>query len=247
MRDALARAANGTAPAAGEPAIGVMPDLQKLITNVVNSYIVQPPASGTTQIAAYFDPGHGGNADHGGSTAYGARGARGTLEKHVNLSLAQRARAHFGPRSALTREGDHNLSLAARLEASRRSGAPVFVAIHSNQGAPSQRGSEVWVYGGAQPASQNSLELANAIRRELEAIGGQSVPVRSAELAPLHPRYHGNGVAACLVEADYLSHPAGEARLTDPAAVDALGAAIARGVRGYIGSRAEGARGQARR
>jgi N-acetylmuramoyl-L-alanine amidase len=246
VRAKLTNARNGTA--SGAPAtdrIGIMPDLRKLVDNEVRTIIVSSPSNqvyaGAAGAAAFLDPGHGGRQDAGRSSAYGGRGPSGTLEKDVTLRIAERALAHFGGGARLSRDADYNLSLHDRLEAARTARAPVFVSIHANHGAPHLRGGEVWVYGrGGRGADASSLGLAHAIRNELQGIDAAPVSVRTGEVAVLAPAYHPAGVAACLVEADYLSHPAGEARLRDPRAVDSIGAAITRGVRRYLGARGLG-------
>jgi N-acetylmuramoyl-L-alanine amidase len=185
-------------------------------------------------VAVYFDPGHGGDGDVGGSTAHGVRGPGGTLEKDVNLRVAESARRHFGVRALLSRTADYNLSLRERLDGANRSGTPVFVSIHANEGASAQRGAEVWVYGkGGVFADPASVRLAETIQGELAAQGG-SARLRAGELALLAPSNHVAGVAACLVEVDYLSHPDGEARLLDPESVEAIGDALSRAVSRYL-------------
>ena len=66
-----------------------------------------------------IDAGHGGQQPCGRSTAFGARGPGGTLEKDVTLQLARRVAAHLGSIASLTRTGDVNLSLADRIGLAR--------------------------------------------------------------------------------------------------------------------------------
>lgn len=239
VRDALTSARNTTA--SGAPAtdrIGVMPDLRKLIANVVQSYIVDtgPMPSYAGRALAFLDPGHGGAVADGHSSPFGGRGPGGTFEKDVNLNVARQVRRHLGGAAALSRDDDRNLSLRARTDAARRSGAPVFVSLHANQGRPGGRGGEIWVYGDAQhPPDRRSVALAQAIGAQLGGAQQVAVPVLIGKLATLDPANHAPGCAACLVEVDDLSSRDGEARLTDPHGVGALGGAIARGVREYLG------------
>src|SRR5262249_9760287 len=121
---------------------------------------------------ACIDPGHGGSADRGHSTAYGASGHRNTLEKEVNLRLGRAIRRHLGPGTALTRDGDYNLSLSERTALARQSGAPVFVSVHANSSPTAARGAEVWVYGnGKLDAGESSLALARTVCEELGRLG----------------------------------------------------------------------------
>jgi N-acetylmuramoyl-L-alanine amidase len=236
MRAKLSNSRNGT-PAA----TNVMPDLKKLIANEVlallpDDGVPRPHPQDQAAALAFFDAGHGGEALYGGSSPHGARGPRGTREKDVNLAIARAAQARFGARAVLSRSGDYNLSLRDRVEAARRSGAPVFVGLHANSGPAHKRGAEVWVYGGgAGAAHARSLQLARSISAELAQIDGAPVPVKVGELATLSPANHGRDVAACIVEADYITNSESEARLRRPQAVDAIGAAVARGVRRYLG------------
>src|SRR5262249_41257183 len=152
--------------------------------------------------------------------------------------LARSIRQKLGSGTTLTREGDYNLSLSERAALARQSGAPVFVSVHANAGSAESRGTEVWIYGGARRGSTPpSQALAHSVCEELGKLG-YGAGIGSGELAVLHPDYHRAGAAACLVEADYLSHPDGEARLCNAREVEALAAAIARGVRRYLGRQA---------
>src|SRR5262249_9134174 len=135
------------------------------------------------------------------------------------------------------REGDYNLSLGERAALARQSGAPVFVSLHANSGSPERRGAEVWVYGRTnQRTATASDALAAAVCQEIERLG-HSAAVRDEDLALLNPATHSPGSSTWLVEADYLSHPDGEARLRDQRYLDALARAVARGVRRSLGQR----------
>jgi hypothetical protein len=68
------------------------------------------------------------------------------------------------------------------------------------------------------------------VRQDLARIGGGAAEVKSGEMAVLVPERLAPETAACLLEIDYLSDPAGERRLRDPAALDAMADAIARAV-----------------
>jgi N-acetylmuramoyl-L-alanine amidase len=186
-----------------------------------------------------LDAGHGGSAPAGKSSPTGARGSSGTPEKDVVLDLARRVAGHLGNRAVLTRRDDSNLPLAERAAMCRRYGAQVFVSLHAGSGAIGQRGAEAWVHSRATP---ESYQLAESLRRELVAYGGGPAArqVSAADLAVLAPDYLGPSTAACLLEVDSLLDPQGERRLRDPANLDRLGSAIARGIEGYV-SRPKGA------
>lgn len=259
VRTALSSVRNGTA--SGAPAsdrIGVMPDLLKLERNEVAPLRPSSSPGGGTRprltpgagdfpsprgdtrmagVAAYIDPGHGGAQALGRSSAYGGRGDAGPHEKDINLNIARAVRSHLGGVAALTRDGDYNLALRDRVQMARHSGAPVFVSVHANSGRTDRSGSEVWIYGdGGSPGAPASRHLAAQIQEQLQQLDGRSVPLHVAPMAVLDPRLHGYGVGACLVEADSLLTADGAARLSDGAAVDDIGGAIARGVHRYLGA-----------
>ncbi len=171
----------------------------------------------------FLDPGHGGAIDNGKSTAYGARGPGGALEKDVTLQLARLVERHLGGGVTLTRPGPgDNPSLAARTEAARRQGADVFVSLHAGSGAHS---AETWVHPRAQA---DSVHLGAAVQEELARLGGADGAVQRAELAVLSPDHLGPRAAACLVEVGCFG-PQG-ARFGNGLALDAAARAIARGV-----------------
>lgn len=179
-----------------------------------------------------LDPGHGGTQPAGSSTPFGVRGPGGTLEKDVNLALARAVSAELGGRAALTRQEDRNLSLAERIAASRRYGARAFVSLHANGGHAGQRGPEVWVH---ERAGSQSFELAESVAAR--SWSGQRIPVHRGPLAVLEPSYHGDDVAATLLEVDYLTDPEVESRLASPGGLQPIAHAIAGGIRDYLGRR----------
>jgi N-acetylmuramoyl-L-alanine amidase len=178
-----------------------------------------------------IDPGHGGDSSAGKSSAYGARGPSGLLEKDVALALAGVIARDFGPGAALTRQDDRNLSLASRCEIARHGGAAVFLSIHAGA-------NHAGAYGGPDRArafahvraSDPSQALARNVAGALGAWGGSA---DHGDLAVLAPEHHAAHTAACLVEVPSLGDAGGEARLRDPVEVTRLGRAIAAGIRNY--------------
>jgi N-acetylmuramoyl-L-alanine amidase len=188
-----------------------------------------------------IDAGHGGTAPAGRSSAYGVRGPGGALEKDLMLALAQRVATHYGAGAMLTRVSDVNLPLGERTAVAHRLGAPVFISLHANSGPPGARGAEAYVHD---RSTARSTALADSIQRELGAYGHAVAPIGRESLAVLSPERLPAQTAACLLEVDYLSDPYGERRLIDPASLDRLGAAIARGIQRYMGARHAMAEGQ---
>lgn len=180
-----------------------------------------------------LDCGHGGLLAASRSTPVGAVGPRGLREKDVTLRLGARVAHHLGGDAVLTRDSDHNLSLAARAALAREHRAAVFVSLHANAGAPGERGAETWVHP---RAGRTSRALAAAIQRGLARLGGPDRGVHTGDLAVLSPEGLASSTAACLVEVDFLSDPDGERRLGDPAEIDRLARAIATAIRSYGGT-----------
>jgi N-acetylmuramoyl-L-alanine amidase/V8-like Glu-specific endopeptidase len=180
-----------------------------------------------------IDAGHGGSERAGNSSAYGARGPSGVVEKDVTLDIAKHVVARLGGQAALTRTGDRNLTIGARAAQGQRS--DVFVSIHANYGAPELSGPEVYVHPEAGRGSRALAgRIARALDRQAGRYGGGSEERRAA-MAVLNPSAVGR-TAACLVEVDYLSNQRGEQRLGDPRERAAIGAAIASAIQEHLAS-----------
>jgi len=105
------------APATPPPSTAPPPDL---------SALSQPPA-GLRVIA--IDPGHGGQDD-------GVKGAKGTKEKDLALTVARRVKAaiegRLGIRVVLTREDDRTVALATRAAVANNNKADLMISLHAN-------------------------------------------------------------------------------------------------------------------
>jgi N-acetylmuramoyl-L-alanine amidase len=92
-----------------------------------------PPALGAQTTPSVrtviLDPGHGGTED-------GTRGASGTLEKDITLTIARRLKSvlesRLGLRVLLTREGDTLVPLDERAALANNNQADLFVSLHAN-------------------------------------------------------------------------------------------------------------------
>ncbi|HET7694547.1 MAG TPA: N-acetylmuramoyl-L-alanine amidase [Vicinamibacterales bacterium] len=148
-----------------------------------------PPAPGETPPLLDLPP-PGGlrtiviDAGHGGDDA-GARGAQGTLEKNVTLSVARRLKgsieARLGVRVLLTRDGDGAVPADQRAALANNNKADLFISLHANASVrPGVAGAEVFYlslegYGApAQRPTQGSPEA-------LPVVGGG---VRTIEITP---------------------------------------------------------------
>ena len=107
----------------------------------------------------------------------------------------------------------------------------MFVSLHANQGASGTHGQEIRLHDRGTP---QSVALSNAIGRELGRLGGPNRGTWRGNLGVLRPERLAPSTAACLVEVDYLSHPDVERRFGNPAAVDGVARAIARGIDAYL-------------
>lgn len=183
-----------------------------------------------------IDPGHGGQATTGGSSANNATGPNGLLEKNLTLDLAQRVeRALQGEATViLTRAGDNNLSLSDRARVGRDNHAAAFLSIHLNGFQDGNvDGSEVWV---ARNASQRSREFAQMVLRQVLAVTGvNDRGVREQDFGVLLPERHAADTATCLAEIAFLTNPAQALRLQDNDYRQRLAAALAAAVRQRVG------------
>lgn len=184
-----------------------------------------------------LDPGHGGDAKVGGSSPNNAVSRpRGLLEKHLTLAVSRRAKAALqaaGHAVFLTRDGDVNLGLAERAALAARRRADIFVSVHFNGwSTPSAQGTETFWWPGAPSRSER---LARAVLAETVAASGyRDRGVKTETFGVLDPRRHLAITAACLVELSFITDPAEDARLDDPAYLQRLGAAIAAGCEAYL-------------
>lgn len=91
--------------------------------------VYRKPASAKIRLRkVVIDPGHGG-------TDPGALGRSGLREKDVNLDIAKRLSALLkaeGVTTVLTRSTDKFIPLSTRVSIANRSGADLFISIHSN-------------------------------------------------------------------------------------------------------------------
>jgi N-acetylmuramoyl-L-alanine amidase CwlD len=176
------------------------------------------------------DPGHGG-------THTGARGRTGICEKDVNLAIARHAKAMLeerGWRVILTRSDDRHFStevnadLDARVAAANRSGAALFVSIHTNYAEnTTAQGFEVYCAPGRTP----DAALARAIAKSLASIvDDENRGVKTAGFRVIKR----TSIPAVLVEVGFVSHPPTERRLATDAYRRRLAEAIVAGIDRYV-------------
>jgi N-acetylmuramoyl-L-alanine amidase len=126
------------------------------------------------------------DAGHGGEDP-GARGRRGTYEKHITLAIARKLKtlidAEPTMRAVMTRDGDYFIPLAARVEKARRARADLFVSIHADAYLlPHARGSSVFALSERGATSAAAGWLAKR-ENEADLIGGVNLDVKDRYLA----------------------------------------------------------------
>jgi N-acetylmuramoyl-L-alanine amidase len=156
-----------------------------------------PPTGGLRTIV--IDAGHGGDDA-------GAKGAKGTLEKNVTMSVARRLKAsleaRLGVRVLLTRDGDQAVAPDQRAAVANNNKADLFISLHANASVrPAVSGAEVFYlnlegYGDqGQRASQGAAEA-------LPVLGGGNREIEITPWEMAQARYIGeSAIFAKAVEA----------------------------------------------
>jgi N-acetylmuramoyl-L-alanine amidase len=178
-----------TTPA--DPAVRVTLDLLPAETEPVPPSPTTPapppeaPAFGQPASALriiVIDPGHGGDES-------GAKGAGGTLEKDVALSVARRLKAtieaRLGLRVLLTREDDRAVGLDERAAIANNNKANLFVSLHANASVrPATQGAEVY-YLSLDKSVDEARRRAASEAQTLPVFGGgnRDVEIISWEMA----------------------------------------------------------------
>jgi N-acetylmuramoyl-L-alanine amidase len=155
-----------------------------------------PPAGGLRAIV--IDPGHGGDDA-------GAKGAKGTIEKDLTLSVAKRLKgaieARLGVRVLLTRDADQNLDADQRAAVANNNKADLFISLHANASfRPSAAGAEV-LYLGLESYGAAAQQASTASSETLPVVGGG---MRQIDIVPWE-----------LAQARYIDKSAAFARAID--------------------------------
>lgn len=152
-------------------------------------------------VTVCLDPGHGGSAD-------GATSRSGWLEKNINLMLAKDIRhalTNAGFRVVMTREDDRDVDLFARPAVAVMNDCDLFISVHHNAPGPDKdplttRYTSVYSWN---PLGE---QLADAIAGRWKC---RSLHANFAVTRNPH-------VPSVLLEADFITHPAGEKASMDP-------------------------------
>lgn len=161
------------AAAPGKPAQSPSAPEQMAAAPVVSAKPAAPKFKRLMMVA--IDPGHGGEDP-------GAKGANGSYEKHITLSIARRLKekidAEPGMKAYLTRDGDYFLALHERVNKARAVKADLFVSIHADAFIrPEARGSSVFALSENGATSAAARWLAKK-ENEADLIGGINIDVK---------------------------------------------------------------------
>ena len=236
---------------------------------VVRTVETTLPAAAERKIIIAIDAGHGGKDP-------GARGASGTWEKDIVLSvareLARQIDAEPGFEAFLVRDGDYYIVHQDRYNKAREHNADLFVSIHADAFyKATASGSSVFVLSTRGASGEAARWLADRENRDL--VGGVSLDDKDNTLAAVlldlsqsatmkasddvdnhvldamkrlgktHKPHveranfivlRSPDVPSMLVETAFISNPAEEKKLNDPAHRRKLASAIVEGVRDYF-------------
>jgi N-acetylmuramoyl-L-alanine amidase len=125
------------------------------------------------------------DAGHGGEDP-GARGANGSHEKDITLSIARRLKSMIDKqpnmRAYLTRDGDYFIPLHERVNKARRVQADLFVSVHADAFIkPHARGSSVFALSEKGATSAAAKWLAKR-ENDADLIGGVNIDVKDVYL-----------------------------------------------------------------
>lgn len=209
----------------------------EMTTGALKIHVRRPPAPlapGTTRPLAGLRVAV--NAGHGGREA-GARGLSGAREADVTLAVSRLVAeelAAAGAQPVMIRQDDVSLPTGRRAPLAMEAGADLFVSIHCNSGGTS---AGYLVTSGTSTYYKHAYnhELADTVRRKIVertqlanfgTVGNFNYsPIRMMTWMP-----------AILVETAFISNPAEEARLTDPAFRKQMAIAIREGLEEYVGA-----------
>lgn len=193
-----------------------------------------------------IDPGHGG-----GET--GAVGPEGVIEKDVNWDVSNRLVTWLNERdisTMLTRNGDYRVSIKMRGELAKAVQPDLFLSIHHNGGSPEpidEPGTEVYFQYDNPDSERVGGLMEDELYRALADIDIEWTgnPHRGAQwrLSPIGTgrdlygvlrRPAEGDVVAVLTEAMFVTSPAEEQLLLDPAVLQLETEAIGRAVERYL-------------
>ncbi|GAA5482069.1 N-acetylmuramoyl-L-alanine amidase family protein [Haloferula sargassicola] len=173
-----------------------------------------------------LDPGHGGKDP-------GAVGPTGLREKDVVLSVALLTQAALitggGVDVMLTRKDDVFIELSERAAIANRAEATLFLSIHCNSAEKPAMGIETWIAKRTAVSFPLAEELQEATTAEFPSHTDRGI--KRANFAVLRL----TEMAAALVELEFIHVICGEDHLRDPKVQARCAAALAAGIRDFLG------------
>jgi N-acetylmuramoyl-L-alanine amidase len=150
---------------------------EKIVQDVPS---LPPNRSLAKKIIIAIDAGHGGEDS-------GAKGASGSLEKNITLSIARKLKKEIDNdeqlRAVLTRDDDYFVPLHGRVVKARKLKADLFISIHADAFTnPDAKGSSVFALSESGATSASAKYLANK-ENESDLIGGVSLDDKDPMLA----------------------------------------------------------------
>ncbi len=160
-----------------QTADGKIPDAKAAQAAKLANAVVKPDYVRLITVA--IDAGHGGEDP-------GAKGANGSHEKDITLSIARRVKALIDKqenmRAFLTRDGDYFIPLFERVNKARRAQADLFVSIHADAFVQAHaRGSSVFALSEKGATSAAAKWLAKR-ENEADLIGGVNIDVKDVNV-----------------------------------------------------------------
>jgi N-acetylmuramoyl-L-alanine amidase len=202
-----------------------------------------------------LDPGHGGQES-------GARGADGTLEKNVTLTLARILTAELAGqyRVVLTRTDDYTVNIDSRTALANHLKADLFISLHTGgsfvhrtagttiffyqdfprnptgeASSPGSVGRNPTAPGLWEQLQNRHLEASRLLARliNVRISSLETIPACRIQGAPLAV-LQGADMPAVLIEPGYLTNPTAEEKLRDRRFLTNLAAAIHRGIEDFF-------------
>lgn len=169
------------------------------------------------------------NAGHGGSDS-GAVGVSGRYEKDFNLTVALKVESLLKNNPNVTvilsRTTDVFLSLKQIITHANNAKADAFISIHANSFAVTSTGTETFY------TRSDNKGLADIMHKY--TLGATGLKDRGVKTDDLYVTKH-TTMPACLLEPAFISNPAEDKLIFDPAFQDRFAEAIARGACEYFG------------
>jgi N-acetylmuramoyl-L-alanine amidase len=171
-----------------------------------------------------IDPGHGGRDS-------GAVGPTGYQEKNFNLAVSLKLKSmleRIHANVVLTREGDYNVGLNARIRRANNLNADFFLSVHANAASFTAHGTEQYV---PYYADTTSRSIAQRMQNNITAaLNTSDRGVKTANYAVLRNAQ----VSAALTEVAFISNSQEERKLRSEANQEQVAEALFQSIVNYF-------------